>query len=213
MASHESTGHRLGIFNDTGAPEGSANYTTLVILHGYVWHSGAYTYTQSPSLHVKNTKFSRRRAISAVFTRLVPLAKEYNTRIVLLNRRGYPGSATYTDEERAAFPTLLPEDASQRDLDIARDQLESWLKGRTHEILHFLEDLVRADDIALAQPETNVGGIVVVGWSFAALMAPSIVSYGPTFPASDVDLGKYLRRVVMHGERRFCQCPPSHQIP
>ncbi|KAM5540094.1 hypothetical protein V8D89_006234 [Ganoderma adspersum] len=174
MTSNESTRQRLGIFHDTGAPEGSADYTTLVILHGYVWHS-------------------------AVFTRLLPLSKEYNTRIVLVNRRGYPGSAPYTDEELASFPELLPGDVLQQDLDDAREKLDVWLRERTYEILHFLEDLVKADAIPPAQPEKNVSGIVVVGWSFAALMAASILSYGPTFPvSSDVDLGKYLRRVVMH---------------
>ena len=198
MASNESTGQRLGIFHDTGAPEGSADYTTLVILHGYVWHSGAYTY--SPSPHRLNINISGQH-VSAVFTMLLPLAKEHNTRIVLVNRRGYPGSAPYTDEELASFPAPLPENVLQQNLDDAREKLDVWLRDRTFEILHFLEDLVKADAIPPAQPERNAGGIVVVGWSFAALMAASILSYGPTFPASsDVDLGKYLRRVVMDGE-------------
>ncbi|PIL34393.1 hypothetical protein GSI_03168 [Ganoderma sinense ZZ0214-1] len=174
MASNESTGQRLGVFHDTGAPEGSADYTTLVIVHGYVWHGG-------------------------VFTRLLPLAKEYNTRVILLNRRGYPGSAPYTDEELASFPELPPGDVIQEKVDEAGKKLDVWMRERTYEILHFLEDLVKADSIPQTQPGKNVGGIVVVGWSFAALMALSIVSYGPTFPANnDVDLGKYLRRVVMH---------------
>ncbi|KAI1789105.1 hypothetical protein LXA43DRAFT_1155890 [Ganoderma leucocontextum] len=106
MSSKQSPGCRLGIFHDTGAPEGSADYTTLVILHGYIWHS-------------------------AIFTRLIPLTKENNTRLILLNRRGYPGSAPYTEQERAAFPALLPKDACQEDVDNARERLELFLRERT----------------------------------------------------------------------------------
>ena len=32
----------LHIFQDTGAPAGSTDYTTLVVIHGIVWHSGEH---------------------------------------------------------------------------------------------------------------------------------------------------------------------------
>ncbi len=32
----------LSIAHDTGQVDGSKDFTTLVILHGYVWHSGQY---------------------------------------------------------------------------------------------------------------------------------------------------------------------------
>ena len=31
---------RLGILKDSGAPQGSTTYTTIVLLHGYGWQSG-----------------------------------------------------------------------------------------------------------------------------------------------------------------------------
>jgi len=61
-------------FVDTGAPEGGEVYTTLVIIHGYAWHSGA-------------------------FTELLPQAKPESCRIVLINRTDYPGSKVLGDED------------------------------------------------------------------------------------------------------------------
>ena len=31
---------KLCAFKDSGAPEGSTDYTTVVVLHGFVWHGG-----------------------------------------------------------------------------------------------------------------------------------------------------------------------------
>ncbi|EJC98281.1 uncharacterized protein FOMMEDRAFT_162047 [Fomitiporia mediterranea MF3/22] len=53
--------------HDSGIPNGSRDYTTLILTHGFAWHSG-------------------------VFVRLLPLAPKYNARIVLVNRRDYPES-------------------------------------------------------------------------------------------------------------------------
>lgn len=33
----------LHIFQDTGAPAGRTDYTTLIVIHGIVWHSGEYS--------------------------------------------------------------------------------------------------------------------------------------------------------------------------
>ena len=31
---------KLHILADSGAPEGSTDYTTVIVLHGFVWHGG-----------------------------------------------------------------------------------------------------------------------------------------------------------------------------
>ena len=36
----ESQQSGLHVFEDSGPPQGSTDYTTLVLLHGYAWHSG-----------------------------------------------------------------------------------------------------------------------------------------------------------------------------
>ncbi|KAI0713888.1 hypothetical protein C8Q76DRAFT_732741 [Earliella scabrosa] len=57
----------LGTILDSGAPTGSTDYTTLVLVHGLMWHG-------------------------ANFEKLLPYAKQNNARIIAVNRRDYPGS-------------------------------------------------------------------------------------------------------------------------
>ncbi|KAI0326884.1 alpha/beta-hydrolase [Cubamyces sp. BRFM 1775] len=61
-------------FEDSGAPAGSADYVTLVLIHGTGFHS-------------------------AVYRPMIPFAAEHNLRLVLVNVRGYPGSTPYSKEE------------------------------------------------------------------------------------------------------------------
>ncbi|PIL34391.1 hypothetical protein GSI_03166 [Ganoderma sinense ZZ0214-1] len=165
------TGNPFGLVHDTGPPPGSQDYTTLVVLHGHNWHS-------------------------STFVKTIPLASNYNTRLILLNRRGYPGSTAFTDEELSGLPELS-HDAGEDALEDAKNKLGVFLRGRAREVFDFLEDLVRQDDIPPANPERNAGGIVVVGWSFGALWMSALMAYVSTFPVNDVELAKYVRKVVI----------------
>ncbi|TBU24601.1 Alpha/Beta hydrolase protein [Dichomitus squalens] len=171
MSTTLSTGGRLGVYHDTGSPEGSSDFTTLVILHGHNWHGGT-------------------------FSRLIPLAHRNNIRLVLLNRRDYPGSTPYTDEERAMVAKLTP-NADEEALAQAREKFSIFLKDRAREVYDFLEDLVKRDNIPPSQRDLNTGGIVVAGWSLGALWTTSLLAYAPQFPVNDVDLSQYVRRVIV----------------
>ncbi|KAJ6508240.1 Alpha/Beta hydrolase protein [Mycena sanguinolenta] len=61
-------------FTDSGAPNGVANYATLVLVHGHSYHG-------------------------AVFQKLLPLAPGRGLRVICINRREYPGSTPHTAEE------------------------------------------------------------------------------------------------------------------
>ncbi|OJT12830.1 hypothetical protein TRAPUB_10665 [Trametes pubescens] len=61
-------------FEDSGAPSGSTDYTTLVLVHGTCFHS-------------------------AVYRPMIPFAAERNLRLVLLNLRDYPGSTLLSPED------------------------------------------------------------------------------------------------------------------
>ncbi|KAI4520758.1 alpha/beta-hydrolase [Schizophyllum commune Loenen D] len=69
-------------YTDSGAPSLPA-YSTIVIFHGYRWHS-------------------------AVFDRLLPLAPSHNIRLICVNRRGYPGTTPFTPEEEAGLASSDP---------------------------------------------------------------------------------------------------------
>ncbi len=48
---------KLSIYEDSGAPHRSGDYTTIVLLHGYTWHSGGCVSV----LHAKQTTHRRYR--------------------------------------------------------------------------------------------------------------------------------------------------------
>ncbi|KAI0923298.1 hypothetical protein AcV7_005849 [Taiwanofungus camphoratus] len=71
-------------YEDSGVPDGSATYVTIVLVHGTMFHS-------------------------AVFRRMIPYAASHNLRLVLLNCRDYPGSTRYTPAELDALRGPDPE--------------------------------------------------------------------------------------------------------
>ncbi|KAI0702380.1 alpha/beta-hydrolase [Cerioporus squamosus] len=166
----------LHILHDTGPPalEGSTTYTTVVFIHGYAWHSG-------------------------IFTKLLPLAGAKNARLVLVNRRDYPGATPYTPEERIVLEGALKSDPAT-----ARKQLLAYAKERAREVYTLLAQFVADNDIPPRRPEpANEGGIVLVGWSFGTIWMTSLLANVASFPVNDVELGKYIRRVILHD-------PPYH---
>ncbi|KAI0079434.1 hypothetical protein K474DRAFT_656021 [Panus rudis PR-1116 ss-1] len=72
-------------YEDNGPPGASSDYTTLVIIHGVIFHG-------------------------EIFKRILPYATQNNLRIVRLNMRDYPGSSPYTPEEYALMTSKNVED-------------------------------------------------------------------------------------------------------
>ncbi|OSD07584.1 alpha/beta-hydrolase [Trametes coccinea BRFM310] len=85
-------------YEDSGIPAKSANYVTLVLIHGTCFHS-------------------------AVYRPMLPFAAEHNLRLVLLNLRGYPGSTDYSpadlDKLRDSDPESQEQAMAERGLEIA----------------------------------------------------------------------------------------------
>ncbi|KAM5540115.1 hypothetical protein V8D89_006255 [Ganoderma adspersum] len=157
------------IIADSGAPEGSTDYTTVVLFHGYAWTSEA-------------------------FRKMLPLAKASNARLILANRRDYAGAVPFTIKERAdLFATAA---ATKTEPDVARKHVLAWMQERAREVYDLLIRIVSEHKIPLARPEVNTGGIVVGGWSFGTTLVTALLANLASFPVGDVDLRKYLRRVV-----------------
>ncbi len=142
---------------------------------------------------------------TGIFSKLVPLATEHNARLVLVNRRDYPGATSYTPEERAVL-----EDALTSDPATARGQLLAYARERAREVYTLLVQFVADNDIPPAQPEANEGGIVIVGWSFGTNWMTSLLANVASFPVNDVELAKYVRRVVFHGKFPCASVLSSH---
>ncbi|KAI1789089.1 hypothetical protein LXA43DRAFT_595463 [Ganoderma leucocontextum] len=159
----------LPIIADSGAPEGSADYTTVVLFHAYAWTSEA-------------------------FRKMLPLAKAFNARLILANRRDYVGAAPFTIQERTELFTAAS--VAQTEPEAARMNTLAWMRERAREVYDLLVHIVGEHGIPLACPEANTGGIVVGGWSFGTTLMTALLANMASFPVGDVDLPKYLRRVV-----------------
>ncbi|PIL34412.1 hypothetical protein GSI_03187 [Ganoderma sinense ZZ0214-1] len=151
------------IIVDSGVPEGSDDYTTVVLFHGYTWSSKA--------CH-----------------RMLPLAKASNARLILANRRDYVGA-----ERADLFAAAAVADSEP---DAARTKILTWMHDRAREVYDLLVDIIGKNKTPLAHPEANTGGIVVAGWSFGTTLMTAFLANMASFLVGDVDLRKYLRRVV-----------------
>ncbi|RPD58175.1 alpha/beta-hydrolase [Lentinus tigrinus ALCF2SS1-7] len=161
----------LHIYQDSGPPQGSTDYTTLILLHGYAWHSG-------------------------IFSKMVPLSETYNVRVVLVNRRDYPGATPHPKEERALLDAAAAEVES--DPAAARAKILSYMEYNARDLYDFLIDFIASNDVPKASVEKNSGGIVVGGWSFASGWMLALLAYAHSFPVGEVDVGKYIRRVILY---------------
>ncbi|KAI8974180.1 Alpha/Beta hydrolase protein [Trametes punicea] len=135
----------VAIFSDSGAPEGSDDYTTMILMHGWGWQA-------------------------SIFKRLLPYAKEYNARIVTLIRRGYPGTRSYTPEETQTLARLVGSPRTSA----TEAETEALMADHAREIHDFLVDYVKRERIPPSQGSRGgivvVGWSYAVG-SVTALLA------------------------------------------
>lgn len=171
---------KRGLFavHDTGAPTDGDDYLTLVMLHGFAFHSGMWL-TRS-----RDDLVSILTALIGSFQKLLPFAKKYNSRIILVNRRGYPETTPFTAQELQEFSdAATPEGEAV---------LRQVLKDRARDIYELLEVLIKEDHIP------QKGGIAVGGWSFGTQFSTALLAYGPSF-VSDIDVASYIRSIVNLG--------------
>ncbi|KAL0065579.1 hypothetical protein AAF712_007357 [Marasmius tenuissimus] len=144
-------------FTDTGAPPNSSDYKTLIVLHGAAFNGHG-------------------------FERLHEHAHSLNLRVVLWNRREYPGSTKYTDAE-------LEEVAEGKKvfLDRLGQQMSEWL-------LQFIEK----ENIP-PSTDQKTGGIAIVGWSLGCAWALTLFADPKvSSPEATRILEKYVKDVVLY---------------
>ncbi|KAH9893208.1 Alpha/Beta hydrolase protein [Cubamyces lactineus] len=163
----------LSVLSDSGAPKGCTNYQTIVVIHGYVWHGG-------------------------IFSKLLPLADRQGVRVILLNRREYPGSTPYTAEERALLPSVTDKPPTDDTvIRSATEMLETFMQQRARELYECLQTLVMDRSIPPIRSGTEPSGIILVGWSLGAMWMTALLSHVAHFPVDKVNLRDYMRRIVL----------------
>lgn len=122
------------------------------------------------------------------FKKLLPLAAQHKLRVVVLNRREYPGSKALTDEEFRQF-------------DGADEQgHETYFGARAQELAEFLLDFAVKQHLPTASAE-SAGGIAVMGWSAGNAYTLSLLSHaGAIAPSMRKRLEPFLRTVVIFGK-------------
>lgn len=172
-------------FEDSGVPPDSPLlYTTLVLIHGLIFHGG--TSCSPAPLLLDELEYH-----AGTFRRMIPYAKQSKLRLVLLNMRDYPGSSPYTQVELEALQS--PDTQVQA----------SALKQHGVELAAFLVGYIRDNNIPAPQKSADgniVGGLAVVSWSLANIVTYSFLSRANDLSINYKDvLGRYLRTVVLYG--------------
>jgi len=156
-------------YQDSGAPPGIAVYTTLILVHGTLFHGATY----SPMLS---------------------FAAKHNIRLVALNLRGYPKSTPFSEEEAAIaqsgdYPSL---DAfiAARGLEVA--SFVAWFIQE-----HALPRL--STTITLDGTESIHGGVSLLGWSYGTAIMLSFLAHADRVSQETREfLDGYLRTCILH---------------
>ena len=123
-------------------------------------------------------------------------ADKYNSRLILVNRRGYPGSDPFTDEER----NLLF--SKGKPYDVVNANMQIWMSHRAVEIYDFLSLLIQNENIPPYDPSTHTGGISLSGWSLGCGFLTGFLANTDKFPRGpkeEVNVKRYLRRLILYG--------------
>ncbi|KAF5009713.1 hypothetical protein FDECE_4059 [Fusarium decemcellulare] len=166
-------------YRDTGPVAGSSDYTTVVIIHGLGFHS-------------------------ANFIPMLPFAATHNSRLVVLNRREYPGSDPYTAEERHQLEAV-------QEAEDGKALLNEFMRNRTHEFFDFLTAFVQQEKIPL--PNGQSGGIILVAWSLGAIWLMPFLLHASSFPVGGVDISKYVRHAIIYDSPYTCFAYPPPEDP
>ncbi|KAJ6615472.1 Alpha/Beta hydrolase protein [Mycena sp. CBHHK59/15] len=141
-------------YTDSGAVA-NADYITLVIIHGHTFHSGT-------------------------FRRLHPFAQPNSLRIISVNRREYPGSSPYTDEDLRVFG------------EGSEAERASLLGRQGRDLALFVDGLIR--DLSIPK----AGGIALVGWSLGTIFLFCLIACIETLPVETKErLSCFVHTVIL----------------
>lgn len=121
---------------------------------------------------------------------MIPFASQHNSRLVLVNRRDYPGSVPFTDEERERLRASERPDVEGLE---ALSILLSYSQDRAIEFHDMLRSFVSTQGL-------SEKSVVVICWSFGSAWLTQFLAHVPSLPTEQPQLHKYIKRVVWLGE-------------
>ncbi|KAF4981672.1 hypothetical protein FZEAL_2559 [Fusarium zealandicum] len=165
-------------YTDTGSVADSSDYTTVFLIHGFGFHG-------------------------ANFHKMLPFVSSSNARLVLINRRDFPGSEPYSTSEVGQLKEMLGAPSLV--------QFDNFMRERAKEIYEFVCAFVKQESIPVANGHR--GGVVLTSWSFGAVWLMAFMSNVGSFPVEDVDLTKYMRRAILYDPPYICFGYPPPEDP
>lgn len=171
-------------YEDSGAPAGSTDYITVVLIHGTCFHSGTST-----SHGTADAAYSH---CAAVYRPMIPFAAERNLRFVLFNLRDYPGSSPYSADDMEDMRGSTPE-----------HQVRA-LQTRGLEIAEFVRWFVETEDTPPIREATDtqalVGGVSVLAWSGGTCAPVAMFAHADKLSEATRRLfDVHLRSFILHG--------------
>lgn len=125
----------------------------------------------------------------ATFRPTLRLATEHNLRIVAVNRRHYPHSSPYTDEEL--------DRVKNGDLEAHED----FAKGRAREYATFMKEFIVQNNTPRAAENNDSGGIVLMSWSGGNYYGLQILAFADAIDAETrVAIEPFFRKLIIYGE-------------
>ena len=111
-----------------------------------------------------------------------------SARLILVNRRDYPGSDPLTAAERALL------DLGNGSGPDAKEAMRKYMKDRARELYDFLGDLVHYEGLALKS-------IVFAAHSFGSAFVLAVLAHAAEFDSQDygTPLVRYIKRVITYG--------------
>lgn len=124
-----------------------------------------------------------------IFERLRTVAFTRGVRFVAMNRRSFPGSTPFTDEELNVAMNGGTE-----------EQKDAQIQSRGNEIATFIDNFIQQKDLPPISKDGKAGCIVLLGWSVGAPFALAMVASSSTLPADvRVRLGSHIRSLILYG--------------
>lgn len=123
-----------------------------------------------------------------VFKRLLPLAAALKLRLVIVNRRDYPGSSLYEGEE----------------LDIIKaDNItgnDGFGRRQAGELARFIKTFIEKEDVPKPSSDGKDGGVVLLSWSSGNGYTLPLLAYPDAIPEGTREvIAPYLRLHIIFG--------------
>lgn len=157
---HDTTGVELS-YIDSGAPANTP-YTTIFAIHGMNF-------------------------TNLVFERLLEIAPSRGVRVVAINRRPFPGSTPFTQDE--VNVTITGGD----------EERDAQMEARGHEIGTFIATFIQRFSLPPPSDDKKTGGVCLLGWSVGALFQLAAIATADTLPeAARSVLSSHIRSLILY---------------